>query len=135
MGHRVNSYQATQFRIWATSVLKEFLVKGYVQDDERLKQGKHFGKDYFDDLIVRIKEIRASERRYYQKITDLYAECSVDYDAKSETTRLFFQTVQNLMHIAVTQHTAAEIVYQRADSERPNMGLTPGNSHLSLYSP
>ncbi len=124
VGYRVNSYQATQFRIWATSVLKEFLIKGYVLDDERLKQGKHFGKDYFDDLIVRIKEIRASERRYYQKITDIYAECSVDYDAKSETTKLFFQTVQNLMHQAVTQHTAAEIVYQRADSERPNMGLT-----------
>ena len=124
VGYRVNSYQATQFRIWATSVLKEFLVKGYVLDDERLKQGKHFGKDYFDDLIVRIKEIRASERRYYQKITDIYAECSVDYDAKSETTKLFFQTVQNLMHLAVTQHTAAEIVFQRADSERPNMGLT-----------
>jgi hypothetical protein len=124
VGYRVNSYQATQFRIWATAVLKEFLIKGYVLDDERLKQGKHFGKDYFDDLLVRIKEIRASERRYYQKITDIYAECSIDYDAKSDTTRQFFQTVQNLMHLAVTQHTAAEIVYQRADAEKPNMGLT-----------
>lgn len=111
VGYRVNSYQATQFRIWATAVLKEFLIKGYVLDDERLKQGKHFGKDYFDDLLVRIREIRASERRYYQKITDIYAECSVDYDPKSDETRQFFQTVQNLMHLAVTHHTAAEIVY------------------------
>ncbi len=124
VGYRVNSCQATQFRIWATSVLKEFLIKGYVLDDERLKQGRHFGKDYFDDLIVRIKEIRASERRYYQKITDIYAECSVDYDQNADTTRQFFQTVQNLMHQAVTQHTAAEIVYQRADAESPHMGLT-----------
>ena len=124
VGYRVNSYQATQFRIWATAVLKEFLIKGYVLDDERLKQGKHFGKDYFDDLLVRIREIRASERRYYQKITDIYAECSVDYDPKSDETRQFFQTVQNLMHLAVTHHTAAEIVYQRADAQMPNMGLT-----------
>ena len=124
VGYRVNSYQATQFRIWATSVLKEFLVKGYVLDDERLKQGRHFGKDYFDDLLERIREIRTSERRYYQKITDIYAECSSDYDAKSDSTKLFFKMVQNMMHIAVTHHTAAEIVYQRADAERPNMGLT-----------
>ena len=124
VGYRVNSYQATQFRIWATSVLKEFIIKGYVLDDERLKQGKHFGKDYFDDLLERIREIRTSERRYYQKITDIYAECSADYDAKSESTKLFFKMVQNMMHMAVTHHTAAEIVYDRADAEQPHMGLT-----------
>lgn len=95
VGYRVNSYQATQFRIWATSVLKEMIIKGFVLDDERLKQGKHFGKDYFDDLLERIREIRASERRYYQKITDVYAECSADYDPKAETTQLFFKMVQN----------------------------------------
>lgn len=124
VGYRVNSYQATQFRIWATSVLKEMIVKGFVLDDERLKQGKHFGKDYFDDLLERIREIRASERRYYQKITDVYAECSADYDPKSETTQLFFKMVQNTMHWAVTHQTAAEIVYSRADAEMPHMGLT-----------
>ena len=124
VGYRVNSYQATQFRIWATSVLKEFIIKGYALDDERLKQGKHFGKDYFDDLLERIREIRTSERRYYQKITDIYAECSADYDPKSEDTKLFFKMVQNMMHLAVTHHTAAEIIYQRADSEQPYMGLT-----------
>ena len=124
VGYRVNSYQATQFRIWATSVLKEFIIKGYVLDDERLKQGKHFGKDYFDDLLERIREIRTSERRYYQKITDIYAECSADYDANSEHTLLFFKMVQNMMHLAVTHHTAAEIVYNRADAEQPHMGLT-----------
>lgn len=124
VGYRVNSYQATQFRIWATSVLKEFIIKGYVLDDERLKQGRHFGKDYFDDLLERIREIRTSERRYYQKITDVYAECSADYDAKSESTKLFFKMVQNMMHLAVTHHTAAEIVFNRADAEQPHMGLT-----------
>lgn len=124
VGYRVNSYQATQFRIWATGVLKEFIVKGFAMDDERLKQGRHFGKDYFDDLLQRIREIRTSERRYYQKITDVYAECSADYDAKSETTKLFFKMVQNMMHWAVTHHTAAEIVYTRADAEMPHMGLT-----------
>lgn len=124
VGYRVNSYQATQFRIWATSVLKEFIIKGYVLDDERLKQGKHFGKDYFDDLLERIREIRTSERRYYQKITDIYAECSADYDAKSKSTQLFFKMVQNMMHLAITHHTAAEIVYERADAEQPHMGLT-----------
>ena len=124
VGYRVNSYQATQFRIWATSVLKEMIIKGFVLDDERLKQGKHFGKDYFDDLLERIREIRASERRYYQKITDVYAECSADYDPKSETTQLFFKMVQNMMHWAVTHQTAAEIVYSRADAKMPHMGLT-----------
>ena len=110
VGYRVNSYQATQFRIWATEVLKEFIIKGFAMDDERLKQGRHFGKDYFDDLLQRIREIRTSERRYYQKITDVYAECSADYDAKSETSKLFFKMVQNMMHWAVTHHTAAEIL-------------------------
>ncbi len=124
VGYRVNSYQATQFRIWATSVLKEMIIKGFVLDDERLKQGKHFGKDYFDDLLERIREIRASERRYYQKITDVYAECSADYDPKSETTLLFFKMVQNMMHWAVTHQTAAEIIYSRTDAEMPHMGLT-----------
>ena len=124
VGYRVNSYQATQFRIWATSVLKEMIIKGFVLDDERLKQGKHFGKDYFDDLLDRIREIRLSERRYYQKITDIYSECSADYDMDSETTKLFFKTVQNMMHYAVTKQTAAEIIYDRADAERPHMGLT-----------
>ncbi len=124
VGYRVNSYQATQFRIWATSVLKEMIIKGFVLDDERLKQGKHFGKDYFDDLLERVREIRTSERRYYQKITDVYAECSADYDAKAETTKLFFKMVQNMMHWAVTHQTAAEIIYTRADAEMPHMGLT-----------
>lgn len=124
VGYRVNSYQATQFRIWATGVLKEMIIKGFVLDDERLKQGRHFGKDYFDDLLERIREIRTSERRYYQKITDIYAECSTDYDPKSETTKLFFKMVQNMMHWAVTHKTAAEIIYTRADAEMPHMGLT-----------
>ena len=124
VGYRVNSYQATQFRIWATAVLKELIIKGFVLDDERLKQGKHFGKDYFDDLLERIREIRTSERRYYQKITDVYAECSADYDAKAETTKLFFKMVQNMMHWAVTHQTEAEIIYTRADAEMPHMGLT-----------
>lgn len=124
VGYRVNSYQATQFRIWATSVLKEMIIKGFVLDDERLKQGKHFGKDYFDDLLERIREIRASERRYYQKITDIYAECSTDYDPKAEITQIFFKMVQNMMHWAVTHQTAAEIIFTRADAEMPHMGLT-----------
>lgn len=124
VGYRVNSYQATQFRIWATTVLKEMIVKGFVLDDERLKQGTHFGKDYFDDLLERIREIRASERRYYQKITDIYAECSADYDSKSEATLTFFKIVQNMMHWAVTHQTAAEIIYSRADAKQPHMGLT-----------
>ena len=124
VGYRVNSYQATQFRIWATAVLKELIIKGFVLDDERLKQGKHFGKDYFDDLLERIREIRTSERRYYQTITDVYAECSADYDAKAETTKLFFKMVQNMMHWAVTHQTAAEIIYTRADAKMPHMGLT-----------
>jgi hypothetical protein len=124
VGYRVNSYEATQFRIWATQILKEYLIKGFVLDDDRLKGKNIFGADYFDDLLDRIREIRISERRYYQKITDIYSECSSDYDKDSEETRLFFKTVQNIMHYAVTQQTAAEIIYDRADAERPHMGLT-----------
>ena len=124
VGYRVNSYEATQFRIWSTQILKEYLTKGFVLDDERLKGKNVFGADYFDDLLDRIREIRLSERRYYQKITDIYSECSADYDKDSETTKLFFKTVQNMMHYAVTKQTAAEIIYERADAERPHMGLT-----------
>ncbi len=124
VGYRVNSYEATQFRIWSTQILKEFLTKGFVLDDERLKGKNVFGADYFDDLLDRIREIRLSERRYYQKITDIYSECSSDYDKNSEATKLFFKTVQNMMHYAATQQTAAEIIYNRADAERPHMGLT-----------
>ena len=123
IGYRVNSYEATQFRIWAREVLKEYIVKGYVMDDERLKGKNPFGADYFEDLLDRIREIRLSERRYYQKITDIYAECSSDYDPKSEVTKTFYKTVQNMMHYAVTHQTAAEIVYNRADAEKPHMGL------------
>lgn len=100
------------------------IIKGFVLDDERLKQGKHFGKDYFDDLLERIREIRASERRYYQKITDVYAECSADYDPKAETTLQFFKMVQDMMHWATSHQTATEIIYSRADSQKPHMGLT-----------
>ena len=124
VGYRVNSYEATQFRIWSTQILKEYLTKGFVLDDERLKGKNVFGADYFDDLLDRIREIRLSERRYYQKITDIYSECSADYDRDSETTKQFFKTVQNMMHYAVTKQTAAEIIYDRADAERPHMGLT-----------
>ena len=122
--YRVNSYEATQFRIWAIQVLKEYLTKGFVLDDECLKGKIVFGADYFDDLLNRIREIRISERRYCQKITDIYSECSSDYDKDSEMTQLFFKTVQNMMHYAVTKQTAAEIIYDRADAERPHMGLT-----------
>ncbi|MBU0473311.1 MAG: virulence RhuM family protein [Bacteroidetes bacterium] len=125
VGYRVNSKQATQFRIWATKTLKEFIVKGFVLDDERLKQGNQvFGKDYFDELLERIREIRASERRFYQKITDIYAQCSIDYNPKSETTITFYKTVQNKLHWAITGNTASEIVAYRANAEKDNMGLT-----------
>ena len=123
VGYRVNSYQATQFRIWATNTLKEFIVKGFVMDDERLKQGSKFGKDYFDELLERIREIRASERRFYQKITDIYA-LSVDYDKHSPVTKEFFATVQNKLHWAITGKTAAEIIYTSADATKLYMGLT-----------
>ncbi len=124
VGYRVNSFSATQFRIWATQTLKEFIIKGFVMDDERLKQGQSFGKDYFDELLERIRAIRASERRFYQKITDIYKEASIDYDAQSPITREFYQTVQNKMHWAITRQTAAEIIKNRVDAEKTNMGLT-----------
>ncbi|MFN8905289.1 MAG: virulence RhuM family protein [Pseudanabaena sp.] len=123
VGYRVNSYQATQFRIWATNTLKEFIIKGFVMDDERLKQGKNFGKDYFNELIERVREIRASERRFYQKITDIYEQCSIDYDSKSPTTQTFFKTVQNKLEWAITGKTAAEIIASRASADQPKMGL------------
>jgi hypothetical protein len=124
VGYRVNSAQATQFRIWATQTLHEFIVKGFVLDDERLKLNKRFGKDYFDELLERIREIRASERRFYLKITDIYEQCSIDYDKHAETTQTFFKTAQNKLHWAVTGMTAAEIIAERADAEKPSMGLT-----------
>jgi hypothetical protein len=124
VGYRVNSHQATQFRIWATKTLKEFIIKGFVLDDERLKQGKRFGKDYFDELLERIREIRASERRFYLKITDIYEQCSIDYNKDAEITQTFFKTVQNKLHWAITGRTAAELIAQRADASKPNMGLT-----------
>ncbi|GMU87345.1 MAG: hypothetical protein AMXMBFR48_25860 [Ignavibacteriales bacterium] len=124
VGYRVNSKEATAFRIWATNTLKEFIIKGFVLDDERLKQGAKFGKDYFDELLERIREIRASERRFYQKITDIYAGCSIDYDPNSEITTEFYKTVQNKLHWAITGKTAAELIAERADSTKQNMGLT-----------
>lgn len=123
VGYRINSKQATQFRIWATKVLREFIIKGFVLDDERLKQGSRFGKDYFDELLERIREIRASERRFYLKITDIYEQCSIDYNKDAEITQTFFKTVQNKLHWAITGHTAAELIAQRADASKPNMGL------------
>ncbi len=124
VGYRVNSRQATQFRIWATQTLREFIVKGFVLDDDRLKLNERFGRDYFDELLERIREIRASERRFYLKITDIYEQCSIDYDPKAETTKTFFKTVQNKLHWAVTGKTAAEILAERADASKPSMGLT-----------
>jgi hypothetical protein len=123
VGYRVNSTQATRFRIWATETLREYIVKGFVLDDERLKLNQRFGKDYFDELLERIREIRASERRFYLKITDIYEQCSIDYDPKAETTQTFFKTVQNKLHWAVTGKTAAEIIAERADANKPLMGL------------
>jgi len=124
VGYRVNSHQATQFRIWATKTLREFIIKGFVLDDERLKQGKRFGKDYFDELLERIREIRASERRFYLKITDIYEQCSIDYNKDAEITQKFFKTVQNKLHWAITGKTAAELIADRANASQPNMGLT-----------
>jgi hypothetical protein len=123
VGYRVNSRQATQFRIWATQVLREYLIKGFVLDDERLKQGKRFGKDYFDELLERIRSIRASERRFYLKITDIYEQCSIDYNQNAEITQIFFKTVQNKLHWAITGKTAAELIAERAQASQPNMGL------------
>lgn len=125
VGYRVNSHQATKFRIWATGVLKEYMIKGFVLDDERLKQGEAvFGKDYFRELLERVRSIRASKRRIWQQITDIFAECSIDYDKKSEVTKRFYATVQNKFHYAITGKTAAEIIYNSADSQKENMGLS-----------
>ena len=125
VGYRVNSIQATHFRIWATKVLKEYIQKGFVLDDERLKQGQTaFGKDYFRELLERVRSIRASERRIYQQITDIFAECSIDYDKYSPITQDFYATVQNKFHYAITGQTAAEIIYTKADHTKDNMGLT-----------
>lgn len=123
VGYRVNSMQATQFRIWATKTLTEFIVKGFVIDKERLKQGEQFGKDYFKELLEQVREIRTSERRFYQKITDIYA-LAIDYDKESPITRQFFSSVQNKLHWAISGQTAAEIVYNSADAQKANMGLT-----------
>ena len=125
VGYRVNSKKATNFRIWATKILKEYMIKGVVMDDERLKNPNYiFGEDYFEETLERIRNIRSSERRFYQKITDIYSSCSVDYDKDSEITKEFFKTVQNKLHYAITGNTAAEIIYNRVDFRKENMGLT-----------
>lgn len=129
VGYRVNSIQATQFRKWATKVLKSYLIKGFALDEDRLKQGKQlFGKDYFDELIEKIREIRASERRFYQKITDLYAQCSIDYDKDSPITQQFYAHVQDKLHYAIHGHTSAELIKLRADATKPHMGLQTWNN-------
>jgi hypothetical protein len=125
VGYRVNSTKATQFRIWATQTLKEYIIKGFVLDDNRLKQGQAiFGKDYFKELLQRVRSIRASERRIYQQVTDIFAECSIDYDSNSEVTKNFYAIVQNKFHFAITGKTAAEIIFETANSKKENMGLT-----------
>ncbi len=125
IGYRVNSQKATQFRIWATKILQEYIIKGFAMDDERLKNpNQPFGKDYFDEQLERIRDIRSSERRFYQKITDIYAQCSADYDATSQETKNFYATVQNKLHFAMVGQTASEIIYDRVDSQKQNMGLT-----------
>lgn len=125
VGYRVNSSKATQFRIWATQVLKEYIIKGFAMNDARLKQGdKAFGKDYFRELLERVRSIRTSERRIYQQITDIFAECSIDYDPNSEITHNFYATVQNKFHYAITKQTAAEIIFDKAEHSQPYMGLT-----------
>ena len=124
VGYRVNSKKATRFRQWATKTLKEYITKGFVLNDDMLKNGKPFGKDYFDELLEKIREIRASERRAYQKITDIFEQCSYDYDKNSDVTKGFYSFVQNKLHYAVTGHTAAEIIMDRSDSSKPTMGLT-----------
>ncbi len=123
VGYRVNSSKATQFRIWATKILKEFIIKGFTLDDERLKNGKYFDKNYFKELLERVQSIRASERRIYQQITDIFAECSIDYNKNSDITKEFYATVQNKFHYAISGQTAAEIIYKRADAKKQNMGL------------
>jgi Virulence protein len=124
VGYRVNSHQATQFRIWATKILREYIIKGFAMDDERLKSGKFLRKEYFDELLERIRDIRASERLFYQKITDIYAQCSIDYDPNSEVTEEFYATVQNKLHWAIHGHTAAELIARRVSASKPYMGLT-----------
>ncbi len=123
VGYRVNSAQATQFRIWATNLLREFMIKGFIMDDDRLKNGRYFGKDYFRELLERVRSIRSSERRIYQQITDIFSECSIDYDKNSQTTKDFFATVQNKFHYAISGQTASEIIYKNADAEKDYMGL------------
>lgn len=124
VGYRVNSAQATQFRIWATALIKEYIIKGFAMDDERLKNGQYFGKDYFKELLERVRSIRASERRIYQQITDIFAECSIDYNPKSDTTHKFYAHVQDKFHFAITGHTAAEIIAIQADATKPLMGMS-----------
>jgi len=128
VGYRVNSTQATRFRVWATERLKEFMLKGFILDDERLKNGRYFGKDYFRELLERVRSIRASERRIYQQITDIFAECSIDYDPQSKITKDFYATIQNKFHYAISGQTAAEIIYVRADADKEFMGLTTWKS-------
>jgi len=123
VGYRVNSYEATQFRIWATNTVKEFMLKGFVLDDERLKNGTNFGKDYFRDLFERVRSIRAGERRIYQQITDIFSECSIDYNKNADVTKTFYAMVQNKFHFAIAGQTAAEIVHENADSQKSHMGL------------
>ena len=123
VGYRVNSLQATQFRIWATKILKEFIIKGFAIDDDRMKNGKYFGKDYFKELLERVRSIRTSERRIYQQITDIFAECSIDYDKNSQVTKDFYATVQNKFHFAISGQTSAEIIHKEADQTKPFMGL------------
>jgi hypothetical protein len=123
VGYRVNSLQATQFRIWATKILKEFIIKGFAMDDDRMKNGRYFGKDYFRELLERVRSIRTSERRIYQQITDIFAECSIDYDKNSQVTKDFYATVQNKFHFAISGQTSAEIIYKKADKTKPFMGL------------
>ena len=123
VGYRVNSSKATQFRIWATKILKEFIIKGFAMDDERMKNGQYFGKDYFRELLERVRSIRTSERRIYQQITDIFAECSIDYDKNASVTKIFYASVQNKFHFAISGQTSAEIIYNQTDKTKPYMGL------------
>ena len=123
VGYRVNSGKATQFRIWATQLIKEYIIKGFAMDDERLKNGRYFGKDYFHELLERVRSIRASERRIYQQVTDIFAECSIDYDPKSEITRKFYAHIQDKFHYAISGRTAAELIHDKADASKPLMGM------------
>ena len=128
VGYRVNSKKATQFRIWATGVLREYIIKGFALDDVMLKNGRSFGQDYFKELLRRVRSIRASERRIYQQVTDIFAACAIDYDAQSPITREFFGTIQNKFHYAITGQTAAEIIHSHADATKDHMGLTTWES-------